>query len=201
MPYFPPDSYGFSHRTFSWGMSGSITCSTCRYFVPRDLSSATAAALHGIELSHMHDVKWGAKLLKIWYAVVCLDPDRAVAWRGEMAARLHPGLRQGGWLTLALALTIALLPDRRERIRRSVLAILQDFMGCSFAFVVVRFRYIDPPISVQFWQDACYTSELFLRYAGLRLGSRPTVSHRVNFTSGKDLAKRARTGKAAICQS
>ena len=113
MPYFPPDSYGFTTedrlRWAPYAVNYLINDADVSYL--GDLSFDDGSPLYNErELSHMQDVKVVTKkVLAIWN--VCLLVLVAIwvwSWRQKRLQAFRQGLRRGGWLTIGLVITIGL---------------------------------------------------------------------------------------------
>lgn len=113
MPYFPPDSYGFTTedrlRWAPYAVNYLINDADVSYL--GDLTFDDGSPLYNErELSHMQDVKVVTKkVLAIWN--VCLLVLVAIwvwSWRQKRLQAFRQGLRRGGWLTIGLVITIGL---------------------------------------------------------------------------------------------
>jgi integral membrane protein (TIGR01906 family) len=189
MPYFPPDSYGFSTQDrLRWGMSGInylLNNADISYLGDLKFSDGTPLFTES-ELSHMHDVKVVVQnFLKIWYAVVLvLILIGLWAWRGKWLPAYTLGLRQGGWLTLALALTIGVIATIGASGSGDLFwQFFSDFHGLFFTGNSWLFPDSDTLIRLyplQFWQDAVLYIGIISALCGLALGFAPRpLSHRV----------------------
>jgi integral membrane protein (TIGR01906 family) len=163
MPYFPPDSYGFSTQDrLRWGMSGInylLNNADVSYLGDLKFSDGTPLFTEP-ELSHMHDVKVVVQnFLKIWYVVlVVLILIGVWAWRGKWLPAFIQGLRQGGWLTLALALTIGLIATIGASGSGDMFwQFFSDFHGLFFSgnsWLFADSATLIRLYPLQFWQDA-----------------------------------------------
>jgi len=113
MPYFPPDSYGFTTEDrLHWApylFNYLINDADISFL--GDLTFEDGSPLYNErELSHMHDVKVVVKgSLAIWnVCLLVLIASWIWSWRQNRLQAFHQGLRRGGWLTIGLAITIGL---------------------------------------------------------------------------------------------
>jgi len=156
MPYFPPDSYGFSQADrLHWApyaVDYLINNADISYL--GDLTFEDGSPLYNQrELSHMHDVKVVTKgALRIWYVtVILLVGLGAWAWFGKWWQAYRQGLRRGGWLLIGLVLVIGLF---------GAIAFWQLFTlfhALFFEGDTWMFEFSDTLIRLfpmQFWQDA-----------------------------------------------
>jgi len=156
MPYFPPDSYGFSQADrLHWApyaVDYLINNADISYL--GDLTFEDGSPLYNErELSHMHDVKVVTKgALRIWYVtVILLVGLGAWAWFGKWWQAYGQGLRRGGWLMIGLVLIIGLF---------GAIAFWQLFTlfhALFFEGDTWMFEFSDTLIRLfpmQFWQDA-----------------------------------------------
>ena len=156
MPYFPPDTYGFSQEDrLHWApyaVDYLINNADISYL--GDLTFENGSPLYNErELSHMHDVKLVTKgSLRVWYVtVVLLIGLGAWAWFGKWWQAYRQGLRRGGWLMIGLVLVLGLF---------GAIAFWQLFTlfhALFFEGDTWRFEFSDTLIRLfpmQFWQDA-----------------------------------------------
>ena len=113
MPYFPPDSYGFTQtdrlRWAPYAVDYLLNDADISYL--GDLTFDDGSPLYNErELSHMHDVKIVTKgALRFWYVTVVLVVGLgAWAWFGKWWQAYCQGLRRGGWLMIGLVVLIGL---------------------------------------------------------------------------------------------
>ena len=113
MPYFPPDSYGFTQadrlRWAPYAVDYLLNNADISYL--GDLTFDDGSPLYNErELSHMHDVKIVTKgALRFWYVTVVLVVGLgAWAWFGKWWQAYCQGLRRGGWLMIGLVVLIGL---------------------------------------------------------------------------------------------
>ena len=113
MPYFPPDSYGFTQtdrlRWAPYAVDYLLNDADISYL--GDLTFDDGSPLYNErELSHMHDVKIVTKgALRFWYVTVVLVVGLgAWAWFGKWWQAYRQGLRRGGWLMIGLVVLIGL---------------------------------------------------------------------------------------------
>ena len=156
MPYFPPDSYGFTREDrLHWAP----------YAVDYLLNNADISYLGDLtfedrtplfnerELSHMHDVKGVTKgALRVWYITVVLLVGLGIWARyGKWWQAYRQGLRRGGWLMIGLVIAIGLF---------GAIAFWQLFTlfhALFFQGDSWQFLFSDTLIRlfpIQFWQDA-----------------------------------------------
>ncbi len=164
MPYFPPDIYGFSMQDrLHWGMSGIdylLNSADISYLGDLKFSDGTPLFTEP-ELSHMHDVKVVVQnFLHIWYIVILVLILFGIwAWRGgTWLDTFIQGLRRGGWLTLALALTIGVIATIGASGNGDLFwSFFAGFHGLFFQGNSWLFPDSDTLIRLyplQFWQDA-----------------------------------------------
>jgi len=156
MPYFPPDTYGFSQADrLHWApyaVDYLINNADISYL--GDLTFEDGSPLYNErELSHMHDVKVVTKgALKAWYvAVILVIGLGAWAWFGKRWQAYRQGLRRGGWLMIGLVVAVGLF---------GAIAFWQLFAlfhAIFFKGDTWLFEFSDTLIRLfpmQFWQDA-----------------------------------------------
>lgn len=180
MPYFPPDSYGFTTQDrlhwAAYAVNYLVNSADINY-----LSSLTfqdgRPLYNERELSHMHDVKGVTQgALKAWYgALVLLIALGAWAWFGEWWQAFRQGLRRGGWLLIGLVVVIGLFASVAFW-QFFTLFHEMFFQGNSWMF-----EYSDTLIRLfplQFWEDAFLWAGLIAVACalGLALGLKPKAS-------------------------
>jgi len=113
MPYFPPDSYGFTTedrlRWTPYAVNYLINDADISYL--GDLTFEDGSPLYNErELNHMHDVKTVVKgALAIWnVCLFMLIASWIWSWRQNRLQTFRQGLRRGGWLTIGLVIVIGL---------------------------------------------------------------------------------------------
>lgn len=163
LPYFPPDVYGFTTQDrLHWGMDGIdylMNNAGISYLGDLKFSDGTPLFTEP-ELSHMHDVKVVVQnFLKIWYIVIAILILLGVwAWRGKWLDIFSQGLRRGGWLTLALAITIGVIATIGASGNGDLFwSFFAGFHGLFFQGNSWLFPNSDTLIRLyplQFWQDA-----------------------------------------------
>ena len=186
MPYFPPDIYGFSTQDrLHWGMDGInylLNGADVSYLGDLKLSDGTPLFTEP-ELSHMHDVKVVVQnFLKIWYIVIVVLILIGIwAWRGKWLTTYSQGLRRGGWLTLALALTIGVIATIGASGNGDLFwSFFADFHHLFFQGNSWLFPDSDTLIRLyplQFWQDAVLSIGIISALCGLALGLAPNCPH------------------------
>jgi len=184
MPYFPPDIYGFSTQDrLHWGMDGInylLNSADISYLGDLKLSDGTPLFTES-ELSHMHDVKVVVQnFLIIWYIVIAVLILLGIwAWRGKWLPAYRQGLRRGGWLTLALALTIGVIATIGASGNGDMFwSFFADFHHLFFQGNSWLFPDSDTLIRLyplQFWQDAVLSIGIISALCGLALGLAPRL--------------------------
>lgn len=156
MPYFPPDSYGFSTEDrLHWApyaVNYLINDADISYL--GNLTFEDGSPLYNErELSHMRDVKVVVKKgLSIWnVCLLVLVAFWVWSWREKHWQAFHKGLRRGAWLTIGLVITLGVFAS---------VAFWQFFTlfhGLFFEGDSWIFLYSDTLIRLlplRFWQDA-----------------------------------------------
>jgi integral membrane protein (TIGR01906 family) len=156
MPYFPPDTYGFTLedrlRWAPYAIDYLLNNADISYL--GDLAFEDGSPLYNErELSHMHDVKGVTKgALRVWYVAVVLLAGLGVWARfGKWWQAYRQGLRRGGWLMIGLVVVIGLF---------GAIAFWQLFTlfhALFFEGDTWLFLFSDTLIRLfpmQFWQDA-----------------------------------------------
>jgi integral membrane protein (TIGR01906 family) len=186
LPYFPPDIYGFSKQDrLHWGMDGInylLNNADVSYLGDLKFSDGTPLFTEP-ELSHMHDVKAVVQnFLKIWYVlIVVLILFGVWAWRGKWLDTFIQGLRRGGWLTLALALTIGVIATIGASGNGDLFwSFFAGFHGLFFQGNSWLFPDSDTLIRLyplQFWQDAVLYIGIVAALGGLAFVFIPRFKH------------------------
>jgi len=166
MPYFPPDTYGFTQteRLRYAELSRQYLVNNADIDFLGDLTFPDGGALfEERELSHMGDVKLVIEgvFLAFWGGAVVLALSALWAWRGGGWHNYRMSLSWGGWLTVTLLLTILTF---------SLLSF--DAMFVAFHRVFFEgdtwiFKYSDTLIRlfpIRFWQD------VFIAFGVLTVG-------------------------------
>ena len=156
MPYFPPDSYGFSQADrlhwAAYAVNYLLNSADISYL--GDLTFPDGRPLYNQrELSHMHDVKGVTQgALKTWTVALVLLAGLGIwAWYGKWWQAYRRGLRRGGWLMIGLVVVIGLF---------GAIAFWQFFTLFHELFFKGNswlFLYSDTLIRLfplQFWEDA-----------------------------------------------
>jgi len=176
MPYFPPDMYGFSTQDrLHWGMDGInylLNNADISYLGDLKFSDGTPLFTES-ELSHMHDVKIVIQnFLHVWYIVTLVLILLGIwAWRGKWWSAFNQGLRRGGWLTLALAITIGVIATIGASGNGDLFwSFFAGFHGLFFQGNSWLFPDSDTLIRLyplQFWQDAVLYIGIIAALGGL----------------------------------
>ena len=156
MPYFPPDSYGFTREDrLHWApYAVDYLLNNADISYLGDLTFEDGTPLFNErELSHMHDVKGVTKgALRVWYITVVLLVGLGIWARyGKWWQAYRQGLRRGGWLMIGLVIAIGLF---------GAIAFWQLFTlfhALFFQGDSWQFLFSDTLIRlfpIQFWQDA-----------------------------------------------
>jgi integral membrane protein (TIGR01906 family) len=183
MPYFPPDSYGFTQEDrLHWApyaIDYLLNNADISYL--GDLTFEDGSSLYNErELSHMHDVKIVTKgALRVWYVTVVLMVGLGVWARyGKWWQAYRAGLRRGGWLMIGLVVLIGLF---------GAIAFWQLFTlfhALFFEGDTWMFLFSDTLIRLfpmQFWQDAFIWAGLIAIGGALGLA----LGLKTNATQGK----------------
>jgi len=171
MPYFPPDSYGFTTEDrLHWApyaVNYLINDADVSYL--GNLTFEDGSPLYNErELSHMRDVKVVVKKgLAIWnVCLLALVAFWVWSWREKRWQVFNQGLRRGAWLTIGLVITLGFF---------AAVAFWQFFTifhslffeGDSWIFL-----YSDTLIRllpIRFWQDAFIAAGLIVTGGALVL--------------------------------
>lgn len=161
-PGFPPDGYGFTTADrLHWGPYGiNYLLNTADISYLANLRFADGTPLFSTrELSHMQDVKGVTQgFLRFWYLdLVVLFLLGSWAWRGRWLPSYRQGLRQGGWLTLGLALAAGFTATAGAAGSGDLFwQFFSDFHGLFFKGSSWLFDFSDTLIRLyplQFWED------------------------------------------------
>lgn len=186
LPNFPADEYGFTTADrLHWGPYGiNYLLNNADISYLGDLKFPDGSPLFNErELSHMHDVKGVTQgFLQIW----ALDLGILIllglwAWRAQWLSTYREGLRWGGALTLALAVTIGVIGTLGAAGSGDVFwAFFSDFHGLFFSGSSWLFEFSDTLIRLyplKFWEDAVLDIGVVaaLGGAGLMWGLRPRI--------------------------
>ena len=114
MPYFPPDTYGFTlTERLKWaGLSIDYLNNDADLTFLSDLRLVDGTPLYNDrELSHMLDVKQLVRKMVLAWDILAIFLAIAIlaAWRGSWLGRLGGALANGGKLTITLILCILAL--------------------------------------------------------------------------------------------
>lgn len=171
MPYFPPDSYGFTTQDrLHWApYAVNYLLNNANITYLGDLKFPDGSPLYNErELSHMHDVKGVTKgALKVWYVSVGLLVILGIwAWREKWWQAYRRSLWRGGWLMIALVAVIGLF---------AAVAFWQFFTLFHELFFKGNswlFLYSDTLIRLfplRFWEDAFLAAGFIAVGGGLSL--------------------------------
>ena len=185
MPYFPPDSYGFTKEDrLHWApyaLEYLINSADISYL--GDLTFDDGTPLYNErELSHMQDVKGVTKgALNIWYiSLALLIMLGGWSWRSRFDDAQHgmqiyrQGLMRGGWLMVALAGAIGLVVMIGMTVNPNVFwDFFTGFHHLFFEGDSWLFLYSDTLIRlfpIRFWQDAFLAAAIITLGGGFGLG-------------------------------
>jgi len=179
MPYFPPDSYGFTKEDrLHWApyaLEYLINSADISYL--GDLTFEDGSPLYNErELSHMSDVKGVTKgALNIWYiSLALLIILGGWSWRESLMQTYRQGLMRGGWFMVGLAGAIGLVVIIGLSIDPNVF--WNFFVGFHHLFFEGDswlFLYSDTLIRlfpIRFWQDAFLFAAVIALGGGIGLG-------------------------------
>ncbi len=184
MPYFPPDDYGFTKadrlKWAPYALNYLTNNQGISYLA--DLKFEDGKPLYNErELSHMNDVKRVTQgALRVWYGTLALLLLLGVwAWFGKWWQVYRLGLMRGGWLMVALAVTIGLIVVVGIALNPDVF--WNFFAGFHHLFFTGNswlFEYSDTLIRlfpIRFWEDAfLWAAAVALAGGvGLALGLKP----------------------------
>jgi integral membrane protein (TIGR01906 family) len=179
MPYFPPDSYGFTQADrLNWApyaVNYLINDAEISYL--GDLKFEDGTPLYNErELSHMHDVKGVTQsALQIWYGILVILLGLGTwAWFGNWWDSYRLGLMRGGWLMVGLAVVIGLIAVIGIVINPNVFySFFTAFHTLFFKGDSWLFLYSDTLIRlfpIRFWQDAFLWAAVIALGGGVALG-------------------------------
>lgn len=179
MPYFPPDSYGFTKEDrLHWApyaLEYLINSAGISYL--GDLKFDDGSPLYNErELSHMEDVKGVTKgALNIWYiSLALLIMLGGWSWREGWIQPYRQGLMRGGWLMVGLAGAIGLVVVIGMTVNPNVFwDFFTGFHHLFFKGDSWLFLYSDTLIRLfplRFWQDAFLSAAVIALGGGLGLG-------------------------------
>ena len=162
MPGFPPDDYGFTAaQRLQWGTYGInyLTNNEPASYLGDLRIESGRPVFTSREVSHMEDVKkLVLAMLRWWYISLGVLLSLGVwAWKADWVATYRAGLRTGGFLTLALAVTAALLGTLGASGSGDLFwEFFSGFHGLFFSGESWLFAYSDTLIRlypIRFWQD------------------------------------------------
>ncbi len=179
MPYFPPDQYGFTKadrlKWAPYAVNYLVNNSDISYL--GDLKFDDGTPLYNErELKHMDDVKRVTQgALRVWYvSVALLLALGAWAWYGGWWNGYRLGLMRGGWLMVALAITIALIVVIGIVINPNIFySFFVGFHSLFFEGDSWLFKFSDTLIRlfpIRFWQDAFLWAAVIALGGGVALG-------------------------------
>ena len=179
MPYFPPDTYGFTKEDrLKWApyaLKYLVNSADISYL--SDLKFDDGTPLYNErELSHMEDVKRVTKAaLNVWYAVLIILLGLGVWSRfGHWEQAYRQGLMRGGWLMVALAVTIGLIVVVGIVVNPNVFwNFFVGFHRLFFEGDSWLFFFSDTLIRlfpIRFWQDAFLLAAIIALGGGVALG-------------------------------
>ncbi len=184
MPYFPPDSYGFTKQDrLKWApyaLDYLLNNQGISYL--GDLKFEDGKPLYNErELSHMNDVKRVTQgALRVWYGTLALLLLLGVwAWFGGWWPLYRLGLMRGGWLMVALAVTVGLIVVVGIAINPDVFwNFFAGFHHLFFEGNSWQFLFSDTLIRlfpIRFWEDAFLWAAVIALAGGvgLALGLKP----------------------------
>ena len=179
MPYFPPDSYGFTKEDrLHWAPYAlEYLVNTADISYLGDLKFDDGSPLYNErELSHMADVKGVVKsALNIWYiSLALLIMLGGWSWREGSIQTYRQGLMRGGWLMVGLAGAIGLTVVIGMTVNPNVFwDFFTGFHHLFFKGDSWLFLYSDTLIRllpIRFWQDAFLFAAVIALGGGLGLG-------------------------------
>ncbi len=163
LPDFPADEYGFTTqdrlRWAPYGINYLLNTADISYLGNLRLDGG-APLFTERELSHMQDVKSVTQgFLRAWYIDLALLILLGIwAWRKDWLPAFGQGLRRGGWLTLALAITVGVVATLGASGSGNLFwTFFSDFHGLFFKGDTWLFAYSDTLIRLyplKFWEDA-----------------------------------------------
>lgn len=179
MPYFPPDSYGFTKEDrLKWApyaLEYLVNDADISYL--GDLKFDDRTPLYNErELSHMEDVKVVTKgALNVWYATLVILLGLGIWSRlGGWEQAYRQGLRRGGWLMVGLAAAIGFIVLIGIAINPNVFwNFFAGFHSLFFEGDSWLFLFSDTLIRLfplRFWQDAFLWAAVIALGGGIGLG-------------------------------
>jgi len=179
MPYFPADDYGFTQadrlKWAPYAVNYLVNDSDISYL--GDLTFDDGRPLFNErELSHMTDVKRVTQgALRLWYlSLALLIALGAWAWFGDWWDGYLGGLMRGGWLMVALAVTIGLVVVVGIAIDPNVFDVFfTQFHHLFFEGDTWLFLFSDTLIRlfpIRFWEDAFLWAAAIALGGGIALG-------------------------------
>jgi integral membrane protein (TIGR01906 family) len=186
MPYFPADEYGFTKEDrLKWApyaVKYLVNDADISYL--GDLTFDDGKSLFNErELRHMVDVKRLTQAaLRLWYLSLALVfALGAWAWFGHFVSAQHDwwdsyrlGLMRGGWLMIALAVTIGLVVAAGILIDPNVFdTFFTAFHGLFFEGNSWLFLFSDTLIRlfpIRFWEDAFLWAAVIALGGGIGIG-------------------------------
>lgn len=179
MPYFPPDSYGFTKEDrLKWApyaLEYLVNDADISYL--GDLKFDDGTPLYNErELSHMEDVKVVTNgALNVWYATLVILLGLGIWSRlGHWEQAYRQGLRRGGWLMVGLAAAIGFIVLIGIAINPNVFwNFFAGFHSLFFEGDSWLFLFSDTLIRLfplRFWQDAFLWAAVIALGGGVALG-------------------------------
>jgi integral membrane protein (TIGR01906 family) len=186
MPYFPPDDYGFTTEDrLHWSQyAWDYLLNDADISYLGNLKFDDGQPLYNQrELSHMQDVKYVLTAsFRLWYlSLALLLALGAWAWFGHFVSAQHDwwdgyraGLMRGGWLMVALAVTIGLVVVVGISINPDVFNVFfTQFHHLFFEGDSWLFLFSDTLIRlfpIRFWEDAFLWAAVIALGGGIALG-------------------------------
>lgn len=179
MPYFPPDSYGFTRadrlKWAPYALNYLVNSADISYL--GDLKFDDGTPLYNErELSHMQDVKrLTQNVLNVWYITLALLILLGIwSWRGKWMQEFRRGLMRGGWLMVGLAGIIGMIVLIGIAIDPNVFwNFFAGFHHLFFTGDSWLFLYSDTLIRlfpIRFWEDAFLFAAIIALGGGVGLG-------------------------------
>ena len=179
MPYFPPDSYGFTKEDrLKWApyaLKYLVNSADISYL--GDLKFDDGTPLYNErELSHMEDVKVVTKgALNVWYVTLILLAGLGLWSRFAGLEQVYrQGLMRGGWLMVGLAVAVGVIVLIGIAINPNVFwNFFAGFHSLFFEGDSWLFLFSDTLIRLfplRFWQDAFLWAAVIALGGGVALG-------------------------------
>lgn len=179
MPYFPPDSYGFTREDrLKWApyaLEYLVNSADISYL--GDLKFEDGTPLYNErELSHMEDVKVVTKgALNVWYVTLILLAGLGLWSRFAGLEQVYrQGLMRGGWLMVGLAAAVGVIVLIGIAINPNVFwNFFAGFHSLFFEGDSWLFLFSDTLIRLfplRFWQDAFLWAAVIALGGGVALG-------------------------------